>query len=232
MENFPPNPGKKIFIATRDGAYARFPIRTHLVTRDDDLISLVGRYAARHLEKNDLLFVSERIVAITQGRAWPIKDITPSRTARLLSRFVYKSPYGIGLGSPWTMELALREAGFARILLAALASLATKPFGIRGVFYLVAGHGLNAIDGPCSYTLPPYNDYAKLGPRDPDLVAKEIKERFGVETVIIDANDLGVTVLGKSSENLSENFCQEIFRDNPLGQSREQTPLAIVKKRG
>jgi len=48
--------------------------------------------------------------------------------------------------------------------------------------------------------------------------------------VIIDANDLGVNVLGKSNKNISDDFCQKVFKDNPLGQASEQTPLCIVRK--
>ena len=94
----------------------------------------------------------------------------------------------------------------------------------------MCGKGVSAIDGPCSYTLPPYNAYAKLGPREPDTVAQSIKAAFGHECVIIDANDLGVSVLGKSSPDISDDFAIAVFRDNPLGQSLEQTPIAIVRK--
>ena len=191
---------------------------------------MAEKYAKPYLETDDLLFISERIVAISQGRAFRIKDIKPSRLANFLVRFVHKSPYGIGLGSPWTMELALKEAGRLRILLAAAVAAITKPFGIRGLFYKVVGKNINAIDGPCSYTLPPYNGYAKLGPEEPEKVARAIKQALGCEVVIIDANDLGVAVLGKSNNRISDKFCQEVFKDNPLGQSGEQTPLCIVRE--
>lgn len=225
-----PNPGKNLIIEFKGRQYARFPQKTHLITKDDAITDVCKKYAKSHLKKDDLLFVSERIVAISQGRAFRLKDIKPSRLAKFLVKFVHKSPFGIGLGSPWTMELAIKEGGIARILTAALASAITKPFGVKGVFYKAAGKNINAIDGPCSYTLPPYNEYAKLGPRDPEKVAKEIKNIIGHDVVIIDANDLGVAVLGKSSENISDGFCEAVFKDNPLGQSLEQTPLCIVRK--
>jgi F420-0:gamma-glutamyl ligase-like protein len=182
------------------------------------------------MQKDDWLFISERVVAISQGRAYPTKDIHPSRWAKFLVKFVKKSPYGIGLGSPWTMELAIREAGIGRILLAAIASAITKPFGWRGVFYKVVGNNINAIDGPCDYTLPPYNTYAKLGPRHPHQVARELSERLEAEIVIIDANDLGVEVLGQSDQKTDREVYKKIFRDNPLGQTTEQTPLCIVRE--
>lgn len=225
-----PNKGKRLVIGACGGFYARLPLRTHVITRQDNLYDLVAEYVLPVLQPKDMVFVSEKIVAITQGRAYPIKDIEPSPLARFLVRFVHKSPHGIGLGSPWTMELAIREVGAIRILLAAAAAALTKLFGIKGVFYLICGKRVAAIDGPCDYTLPPYNEYAKLGPAKPNKVARELKRRLGCEVVIIDANDLGVAVLGRSSPSISVRLARQIFRDNPLGQSTQQTPICIVRK--
>src|SRR3989338_923353 len=225
-----PNADKQLTIRLASGTYARLPIRTHIVTKDDTMSDIVKRYAESHLVEGDLLFISERIVAISQGRAYPIKDIFPSWLANLLVKFVHKSPYGIGLGSPWTMELAIREVGALRILVGAAAAVVTKPFGMKGVFYRVVGNNINAIDGPCDYTLPPYNEYAKLGPANPMKVAKELSEAIGSDVVIIDANDLGAAVLGKSNRAITDAFCKAVFKDNPLGQSTQQTPICIVRK--
>ncbi len=128
------------------------------------------------------------------------------------------------------MELAIKEAGALRIMIGCLVAVVTKPFGMRGVFYRVVGKNINAIDGPCSYTLPPYNEYAKLGPAEPEKVAKQLSQEIHCDVVIIDANDLGVAVLGKSNKQVTDAFCQAVFRDNPLGQSTEQTPLCLVRK--
>ncbi len=224
-----PNPGKRLTIVVEGVTWQRFPVRTKVVTKRDTLETVIRRSVRPHLQDGDLLFIAEKIVAITQGRAFPVKHIKPSRLARFLVRFVYRSPYGIGLGSVWTMELALRDAGVFRILLAAAAAALTKPFGIRGAFYLVAGRDVAAIDGPCNYTLPPYNRYAKLAPAKPHVVAKALADTFEYPVVIIDANDLGVRVLGKSSAGIPDAWACALFRDNPLGQAREQTPFAVVR---
>ena len=224
------NNKKQLNIEVNGSQWLRLPLKTHIVTSHDSISSIVNKYAKLFILSSDYLFISERIVAITQGRAYPIKDIKPSFLAKLLVRFVHKSPYGIGLGSPWTMELAIREAGAIRIIFGAFLSAVTKPFGIKGVFYRVVGKNVNAIDGPCSYTLPPYNEYAKLGPAKPNEVAKTLSDELHCAVVIIDANDLGVSILGKSDTKTSDDFCKAVFRDNPLGQSKEQTPLCIVRK--
>ncbi len=226
---FKPNKGKSLYINVHGRTYARYPIRTHLIREGEDIAEVVRNYTKAYLRDGDVIFVSEKVVAISQGRAYPIESIKPSLLARILSRFVSKSPYGIGLGMPQTMELAIREVGIFRILLASFLSALTKPLGIKGVFYRVAGGNVNAIDGPTPYTIPPYNRYAKLPPKEPDKVARRISLLVGVPVIIVDANDIGVEILG-TSHDIDRSWAKEVFRDNPLGQSREQTPICIVRE--
>ena len=230
MLPFVPNGTKNLIISTEEGDFARYPVMTHVVKSGDDLEEMMETYLCKYLQEGDRIFISEKIVAISQGRAFPIDKIKPRRLAKFLCRFVYKTPYGIGLGSPWTMELAIRELGAPKILFAAFCSAVTKLFGIRGVFYRICGPRARAIDGPCDCTLPPYNHYAKLAPKKPDEVAARLAKKTGVPVVIIDANDLGVEVLGRSDKKeLTVPWCRAVFKDNPLDQSRQQTPLCIVR---
>lgn len=225
-----PNPGKNLLITVGNAAYARFPVKTPVIKKGDDLTSIIKECTAGNLQAGDWLFISEKIVAISQGRSYHIDDIKVSKIARFLSTKVYQSPYGIGLGSPWTMQLALNEVGYFRIGLAIFVHLLFRPFGIRGMFYRVVGRTVAAIDGPCDYTIPPYNKYAKLGPKDPDKVARQLDSDLGHHVAIVDANDLGVNVLGTSNQEWSKETLAAIFKDNPLGQTNEQTPVCIVRK--
>ncbi len=225
-----PNEGRALHASLGGVVYARYPVRTHLVTSaDTDAAAVVRRYVGALGDDLRLVAVSERMVAITQGRAYPIKDIRAGRLARLLERFVTRPGYGIGLGSAETMELAIREVGAPRILLAAAASAITRPFGIHGVFYRVAGPQAKAIDGPTSYTIPPYNQAATLGPKDPDGAARAIAAALDAPVAIIDANDAGCAVLG-ASPGVDRRFVERLFADNPLGQAREQTPICVVRE--
>jgi F420-0:gamma-glutamyl ligase-like protein len=230
MTTLTSNKNKNLMIDVDGIEYARMPIKTHVVLANDDLKTILSQYLKPFLKEGDVVFISEKIVAITQGRSYPIKDIKPSLLAKILVKFVHKTPCGIGIGSPWTMELAVREAGPVKIIFAAFVAAITKPFGIKGMFYRIAGKEVAAIDGPCDYTLPPYNKYAKLGPKNPGAVAEFLKGKIGHDVVIIDANDIGVSVLGKSNKNISDDWARKVFRDNPLGQTNEQTPLCIVRK--
>ncbi len=229
IEELKPNEGKALVIKTKNGDYARYPIKTHLIMKTDDLEKILMDYVQPLLKPNDMIFISEKIVAITQGRALPISEIKVSRPARFLYRFVYKSPHGIGLGSPWTMELAIRDIGLPVILFAAFCSAVTKPFGVRGIFYKIVGMKGRAIDGPCDCTIPPYNKYAKFAPLNPGKVAEKLGKIMGHDVIVIDSNDLSCDVLGKSRKDLDDELIKEIFSDNPLGQSAQQTPLAIIR---
>ena len=223
-----PNEGRDLYAALDGVAYARLPVRTHLVTAADDAAEVAARYVASPPSGTRVIAVSERMVAITQGRSYPMDQVRPGRLARLLVRFVTRPGYGIGLGTAQTMQLAVDEVGAPRILLAAAASAITKPFGVHGVFYRVAGRQAAAIDGPTSYTIPPYNQAATLGPRDPNRAARTIAAAVGAPVAIIDANDAGCAVLG-ASPSVDRAFVERLFADNPLGQAREQTPIAVVR---
>ncbi|HOX97344.1 MAG TPA: coenzyme F420-0:L-glutamate ligase [bacterium] len=230
MGDLQANPGKNLIIKVGEQEYARYPVKTSIVKKGDDLVELFKTQVAPHWQTGDLIAISEKIVAISQGRSYLLSDIKPGRLAKFLVKFVHKSPYGIGLGSPYTMELAVREVGPVRMLVAAAVAAITKPFGIRGMFYRVAGKRVNAIDGPCEYSLPPSNQSAKLPPANPEKVVLELKEKLNHDFVIIDANDLGVEVLGNSSKEYSDDLIKAIFKDNPLGQASEQTPVAVVRR--
>jgi F420-0:gamma-glutamyl ligase-like protein len=187
------------------------------------------------LRPGDVVGISEKVEAITQGRSRPVAEIVPGPLATLLSRFVRRTPVGIGLGIPATMHLALQEVGAPRILLATAAAAVTRPFGVRGVFYRVAGPRAAAIDGPTPGTIPPYNTHAKLPPAEPDQVATRLARSLSalaggtVDVAVIDANDIGVAILG-SSGTLDRGLLLSLLQDNPLGQGSEQTPIALIRK--
>lgn len=224
-----PNEGRALHASLGGVVYARHPVRTHLVTAADDAIEVVTGAVGQLLPDVRLVAVSERMVAITQGRSYPMDTIRAGRLAKLLVRFVTRPGYGIGLGTPQTMQLAIDEVGAARILFAAAASAVTKPFGVHGIFYRLAGRQAAAIDGPTSYTIPPYNKAATLGPRDPNGAARSMAAALSAPVAIIDANDAGCAILG-TSPGVDRRFVQRLFADNPLGQAGEQTPICVVRE--
>ncbi|OGK17364.1 asparagine synthase (glutamine-hydrolyzing) [Candidatus Roizmanbacteria bacterium RIFCSPHIGHO2_01_FULL_39_12c] len=251
-----PNKGKKLETEVKGGKYLRFLIRTEVIKKGDDIVYKLSKKIVSLLpgiiespllysppyQRKFFLVVSEKIVAIAQGRSYFLWDIKCGFWSNLLSKFVKKTPYGIGLGSPWTMQLTINEIGLARTVLAAAVGKTAQVFGIKGLFYRLAGSDVAAIDGPTEYSLYPSNVSAKLGPKNPQLVAENIKLQitndksisnsklqiaYFLGVVIIDANDLGQKVLGNST-GLDNKLVEKVFSDNPMGQADEQTPMALV----
>jgi F420-0:gamma-glutamyl ligase-like protein len=225
------NAGKALTVQVEGSSYARIPIRTRVVMPGDDLDAFIREYAADVVREGDLLFVTEKIVAITQGRSYLVEDIKPRKLAFFLSRYVTRTPYGIGLGMPETMEMALRECGTIRILFAAAVSAVTKLFGRKGDFYRIAGDKARAIDGPTSGTIPPYNKAVVLGPERPREVAQHLKALLGgvSEVAVVDINDLGGNILGSTLDRATEKRLVTILKDNPLGQGHQSTPLGVIR---
>lgn len=226
------NEGKALEASVDGKNYARIPLRTRVVMPNDDLDSVVLEYAKEAVQPGDLLFVTEKIVAITQGRSYRLDEITPRPLARFLSRYVVRTSYGIGLGMPETMEMALRECGTLRILFAAGVSVITKAFGRRGDFYRIAGDKARAIDGPTKNTIPPYNQAVVLGPKNPREVALRLKKILGgdLEVAVVDINDIGGNILGSTLDKAGERRLVQILGDNPLGQATQSTPMGIVRE--
>ena len=228
------NPGKQLEAKTTEGLYLRLPVKTRLIKPGDGLMELLDEYVAPHLQKGDILFVSEKIVCICQNRIVNTNEVQTSWLARILSKQVKNyagTPQfrGLGHGTAPAMQLVIDEAGYPRVFLAAVAATLTRPLGIHGIFYALIGKMAKSVDCPMSWTIEEYKNKAKRAPADPDGVAKKIQERLGCETVIVDANYRGAFSLGKSS-NISERFVREALADNPAGQDSEMTPFLIIRR--
>ena len=127
------------------------------------------------------------------------------------------------------MEMAIREVGVIRILFAAAVGGIGKLLGRSGDFYRVAGMQAALIDGAADYVIPPYNKYVILGPKEPKKMADDIKRATGLETAIVDVNDIGGSWAIGVSDGLDKTLVEQVLMDNPLGQSDEQTPIGLVR---
>ena len=226
------NEGKELSISVDGVQYERIPLKTHVVMPDDKLMDVVQQYAASELRDGDIFFITEKIVAITQGRSYALDEIHPRKLATFLSRYVTKTAYGIGLGMPETMEMALREVGAPRVLLASAVAAVTKAFGRRGDFYRIVGDKARSIDGPTNGTIPPYDNRVVLGPTDPHGVARDVQRALGLDVVVMiaDINDIGGNILGSNSTKEHELTVARILDDNPLSQGTQSTPMGIIRQ--
>lgn len=226
------NPGKNPVIVVENKKYIRHAIKTHYVeVGKDDYIDIVNRYASPLYKPGDILSISEKIIALCQNRVIYKKDIKISRLARFLSKFVHQTPAGEAVGNPYKMQLAINDAGVIRILFAAFIAAITRPFGIKGLFYKIAGNNVANIDGFCDDAFDDYIEMGILSPEDPDGVCNEILEKTGVKCMIVDANDYGVEILGVCDEiACTEEELKGVLKDNPAGQENEATPLILVRE--
>lgn len=214
--------------------WLRIPVRTSLILRGDSLDEAVAQGLARSgitPDTHDFLVVSEKAVGASQGRYFLIDEgeVRPGRLAVFLSKRVTRTPAGIGLGIPETMQCAIMECGVPRILLAAAMGALGKLLGRSGDFYRVAGHRARSIDGPTSGTIPPFNRAVSLAPKNPGAVARRLAERFGCGAAVVDINDLGGNILGVWPRSADTKLLLVILSDNPLGQGTQQTPVGVLR---
>ena len=211
--------------------FIRIPIKTKILTPEDDIIEIVKRYAKDVLKMNDIIVLSESPVAITQGRAIDEDEIKPGILAKLLWRGVRKVSYGTGLRSKTSMQCAIDECGRFRIILAAAVGFLCKLVGKRGMFYKIAGKQTALIDAAHTSPVPPYNKTVIKGPIQTDEICKKIKKITGNETAIMDINNIGGSwVIGKSS-SINATLLEKIMSDNPQGQQDELTPICIIREK-
>lgn len=210
--------------------FERIPVRTRILSPEDDIADIVRSYALPLMQEGDILTISESPLAITQGRAIPVSDINVSYTARLLSRYVAKVPYGIGLGAPTSMQCAIEETGKCRILFAAMVGALGKLIGRKGDFYRVAGMQAALVDAATTSPVPPYNETVIKGPLNPKQVCEDLQAGFGFGFAVMDINDIGGSWMIGGSKNVSKHFIERAMKDNPQGQGDELTPLCIVRR--
>lgn len=212
--------------------FIRIPVKTHILSPEDDMLEVVRRYAAPQMQPGDMLCISESPLAITQGRAIPVSEIKISILAKVLSRFVAKVPYGIGLGAPTSMQCAIEETGVGRIIFAAGVGAISKLLGRKGDFYRVAGMQAALVDAATTTPVAPYTDTVIKGPEDPAGEASRIADGIGHPVAIMDINDIGGSWMIGGGGGINKAFIEAVMKDNPQGQGDELTPLCIVRRQG
>lgn len=205
------------------------PIKTKLITQNDTIDDIIKSFALPLLRSNDIVVIAESALAISQGRAIPESAIRVGLLARFLWRFVAKVPYGVGLRSRESMQCAINEAGGLRILIAAFFSALTKPLGLKGIFYRIAGKQAAMIDAAHTTPVEPFDQCVIKGPAKPDGVTQRLKHTFGYEFAVMDINDIGGSWIIGNSGCIPVKKLESIMKINPLGQGDELTPIGIVR---
>lgn len=217
---------------TVDGTtYDRLPIKTHLIHIKEDINPLIVKLVVPLAKPGDWIALSEKFVAIAQGRVIHESVVKASWLAKLLVKGVKKYKDDIGYSHPKKMQVAIMQAGYTRMFFAGLLGTITRLFGRHGDFWRIAGHRVSEIDGFNPDAIPPFNEFAMLGPADPTKTCQEIEDRHHIPAVIIDGNNINVEVLGLSrGVPVTKELARKILLDNPMGQSDELTPIILVRK--
>ena len=71
------------------GKVELIPVKTHIVTKRDDIADVIEKYAGPQMGPDDVVSVAESVLAITQGRYRRPEEMNPSLLAMVLSRFIH-----------------------------------------------------------------------------------------------------------------------------------------------
>lgn len=225
------NPGKRLEIQVDGKRYLRHGIRTHFVAVGEDYVELFRRYVAPVYRPGDWVAVSEKVAALCQGRVIRREEITVTWLARLLARLVHQTPAGPGMGLPVKMQFALDLEGRRKVLWAALRAGLDKVRGIHGTFYRLLGPEVRGLDGFYGEDIPAYENLGIRIPAEPDKLCDQIYEETGIASYIVDANGLGVELLGKAAViHEPAEWLTEVIQDNPAGQEGQLTPFILVRQ--
>jgi hypothetical protein len=201
------------------------PIRTHLLTQLDSPVEIVKRYVLPHAQPGDIVTLGESPVAIMQGRFRYPADIQPGWLAK---RLCYSFHTTSSLATACGLQTLINIEGAPRVFFAFLVGLITKPLGIKGMFYRLAGEQARLIDDVTG-TIPPYDKFIVLGPEDPAALCEEIRRETGLEAAVVDVNDLRRVKILAASSGVKMRFLEKALISNPAGNGNEQTPVVLIR---
>lgn len=105
--------------------------RTHVITDQDNILDVVEKYVTPSLQPGGHHLHHRKSGGLYPAPGLSHEGYPPPPPGQIPLQICAENPYGIGLGIPETMEMALQECGTIRILFAAAVSAVGKLFGIR-----------------------------------------------------------------------------------------------------
>ena len=227
------NKGKKIEIVVNGKIYLRHAIKTRFIRQGENYIDVIKEYVSPIYKEGDIISISEKIISLCQNRIIKREDIKVGFWAKFLSKFAKHPKYeGIGVGESIKMQYAINKCGLTKVLFASVCSFITKLIGIKGVFYKIVGLEVSGLDGFYGDVWKEYEDIGIEIPTDSNGVCNDIKQNLKIDCMIVDANDFGQEILGKSHNiEMNNDELKLLIRDNPAGQERELTPLVLIRRK-
>lgn len=230
---FVANEEKNVEIKVEDDIYLRHAIKTRFINTNDNYLEVIKEYVVGIYQEGDIISISEKIISICQNRIIKREDIKIGRMAKFLSKFAcQKNRGGYGVGMTINMQYAINKVGIIRVLVASVIGGFTKIFGIKGVFYKIVGREVSGLDGFYDGAWKEYKDIGIEIPEDSTSVCNEIKDKLGISCMIVDSNDFGQVILGKSRDiKFTDKILKKMIKDNPAGQGRQRTPIILIRKK-
>jgi F420-0:gamma-glutamyl ligase len=206
--------------------YLRLPLHTRWLDATDDL-ALALKENLKLARPGDTIGVSEKVVILLTGRTVDISTVQPGRLAHFLAAHVRPRTDSKGLAVPEKMEYVVRTVGLRRIIPAAIGCAVTRPFGMHGTFYRVAGSVARDVDGG----RPPYEQvlFPPLDAKVAQKICADLEQATDIGVSIVDLNDFGGSIRAVSPRSLSQETLAAVLSDNPLGQRLSSTPFVLVR---
>jgi len=202
------------------------PIKTHILGILDDPITILKSYIPQDYSPTDIITIGESPLAIMQGKYIDFRTINVSPIARLLCQGFHPTS---SLATACGMQTLINISGPARVIISWLVGGICKSFGIKGMFYRLAGEQARLIDD-ITGTTPPYDKSIVLGPKDTKSFCIKASKELQLNVAVVDVNDLGrVKIL--STNNINNNtIIKRALSANPAGNANQQTPLVLIRK--
>lgn len=223
---------KNVEIKVNKKVFKRHAIETHFVKVGESYIDIINKYASPLYKEGDIISISEKIISLCQGRIVKRENMKISLLAKILSKFASHPDCGVGVGESIKMQYAIDKAGSLKVLYASIASAITKLFGKKGVFYEIVGSEVSGLDGFYDHIWEEYRDIGIEIPNDPDKVCDKIYDKLKIKSMIVDANDAGIVILGHCKNiGYKEEELIGMIKDNPAGQGQQKTPLVLIREK-
>ncbi len=202
------------------------PIKTHILGTLDDPINILKSYIPQDHLATDILTIGESPLAIMQGKYIDYRSLKVSLIARLLCKGFHPTS---SLATACGMQTLINISGPTRVIISWIIGGIFKFFGIKGMFYRLAGEQARLIDD-ITGTTPPYDKSIVLGPKDTQSFCLKASKELNINVAVVDVNDLGrVKILSTNNVNNTE-IIQRALASNPAGNANQQTPIVLIRQ--
>ena len=201
------------------------PIKTHILGSLDDPIGVLESYMPPNYLPTDILTIGESPLAVMQGRYIDYRNVKSNLISRILCKGFHPTS---SLATASGMQTLINISGPTRVIISWLIGGILKLFGVKGMFYRLAGEQARLIDD-ITGTTPPYDKSIVLGPKDTKTFCINAAKKLNVNVAVVDVNDLGrVKILSTSNVNNAE-IIKRALTSNPAGNANQQTPLVLIR---